>query len=77
MELPEPHLDVMRPGTHWYTAEQMHAYAAAAVAAERERVMAANDEAIRTGVRAFQSGYKESDPLADWRAFLSAVLDRA
>jgi hypothetical protein len=35
--LPEPHLDVMRPGTHWYTADQIRAYAAAAVAAERER----------------------------------------
>lgn len=53
------------------------AFARKVLAAERARIKAANDSAIRAGVQAFQSGYKDSDPLADWRAFLSAVLDRA
>ena len=30
--LPDPHLDVMRPGTKWYTADQMREYAHAALA---------------------------------------------
>ena len=58
--------------------ELMRAEARAEGAAtERKHIRAANDAVIRAGVRAFQSGYKDSDPLADWRAFLSAVLDRA
>ena len=58
--------------------ELMRAEARAEGAAtERKHIRAANDAVIRAGVLAFQSGYKDSDPLADWRAFLYAVLDRA
>lgn len=40
-DLPDPYLDVMRPGTEWYISEQMRQYAEQAVApllAEIERL---------------------------------------
>ena len=78
----DEHLSLLGAQWHWNLLHgvdraDMLAFGRACMKAERERIRAANDEAIRVGVRAFQSGYKDSDPLADWRAFLSAVLDRA
>ena len=59
---------------HGVDRADMLAFGRACMDAERERIRAANDAAIRAGVQEFQSGYKDSDPLADWRAFLSAVV---
>jgi hypothetical protein len=36
-----------------------------------------SDDAIRAGVRAFQSGHNGFDDLSDWRAFLQAALAAA
>jgi hypothetical protein len=36
--LPEPHEDCMRPGTIWFTADQMRSYAESAVASALQRV---------------------------------------
>jgi len=78
----DEHLSLLGAQWHWNLLHSvdradMLAFGRACMEAEREHIRAANDAVIRAGVRAFQSGYKDSDPLADWRAFLSAVLDRA
>lgn len=36
-----------------------------------------SDDAIRAGVRAFQSGHNGYDDLSDWRAFLRAAIEHA